>query len=41
MVEQNDFDVYDKLLRIIDKGTHHIKFHDFKDKSRNHASLGK
>jgi hypothetical protein len=25
----NDLDVYDKLLRIIDTGTHHIKFHDF------------
>jgi hypothetical protein len=31
MVEWNDLDVYDKLLRIIvDTGTHHIKFHDFK-----------
>jgi hypothetical protein len=28
MVEWNDLDVYDKLLRIIDTGTHHIKFHD-------------
>jgi hypothetical protein len=25
MVEWNDLDVYDKLLRIIDTGTHHIK----------------
>jgi hypothetical protein len=30
MVEWNDLEVYDKLLRIIDTGTHHIKFHDFK-----------
>jgi hypothetical protein len=29
MVEWNDLYVYDKLLRIIDTGTHHIKFHDF------------
>jgi hypothetical protein len=28
-VEWNDLDVYDNLLRIIDTGTHHIKFHDF------------
>jgi hypothetical protein len=41
MVEWNDLDVYDKLLRIIDTGTHHIKFHDFYYKSRNQASLGK
>jgi hypothetical protein len=41
MVEWYDLDVYDKLLRIIDMGTHHIKFHDFQDKSRNQASLGK
>jgi hypothetical protein len=26
MVEWNDLDVYDKLLRIIDTGTHHIGF---------------
>jgi hypothetical protein len=29
MVEWNDLDAYDKLLRVIDTGTHHIKFHDF------------
>jgi hypothetical protein len=30
MVERNDLDVYDKLLRIIDTGTHHINFMIFK-----------
>jgi hypothetical protein len=29
MVEWNDLDVYDKVLRTIDTGSHHIKFHDF------------
>jgi hypothetical protein len=26
MVEWNDLDVYDNLLRIIDTGTHHVGF---------------
>jgi hypothetical protein len=29
MMEWNDLKEYDKLLRIIDIGTHHISFHDF------------
>jgi hypothetical protein len=37
MVEWNDLDVYDKLSRIINTGTHHVGFFI---KTRNQASLG-
>jgi hypothetical protein len=31
LVEWDDLDVYDKLLRVINTGTHHVVFYDFQN----------